>query len=315
MNPQKSLTIVSVTGSDDFTLGSMYAIERSFQELRGKIQHLECLLISPTKPQNLPNHIQHIRCHPFTYAEYNLFMLFSLRQFIHTDFALTVQDDGWVLNGAMWRDDFFDYDYLGAPIPNYFCSIPKSPDSPLDMTGIDYWFAHPAPPDDTFFEPQNGGFSLRSKRLLDAPTELNLPASIKTTGSSTTEPIKIQYTHNNTLAEDLFLSVLHRKALEQHGLRFAPSSVALHFSCEYGQVWQRFAPQLNPTHILGAHFSSRIRLTSTHSVKTFTSYFPDKHSIETEFSLSRLNTLGYHIHIPKELNYTQTDLHFPAKYS
>ena len=31
-----------------------------------------------------------------------------------TDFVLTIQHDGFILNPDAWRDDFFDYDYIGA---------------------------------------------------------------------------------------------------------------------------------------------------------------------------------------------------------
>ena len=43
------------------------------------------------------------------------FMLFMLWRVVHTDFALVVQDDGWVLDGKLWRDEYLNYDYIGAP--------------------------------------------------------------------------------------------------------------------------------------------------------------------------------------------------------
>ena len=112
-----SLTIAAVTGHDGYTHGSLQSIIRSYEQLRPYINDLRCLLVSPTRPDSLPEYIQHIATQPFSYLEYNLFMVYSLGQLIKTDFCLVVQDDGFVLDGKYWRDEFFEYDYIGAPSP------------------------------------------------------------------------------------------------------------------------------------------------------------------------------------------------------
>ncbi|SAL48353.1 hypothetical protein AWB74_02212 [Caballeronia arvi] len=43
-------------------------------------------------------------------------MLFALWRFIETEYALIVQDDGWILDIGNWSDEFLSYDYIGAPI-------------------------------------------------------------------------------------------------------------------------------------------------------------------------------------------------------
>lgn len=73
-------------------------------------------------------------------AAYSQFMLKELGNYISTDYALVVQWDGFVIDGTAWADEFWNYDYIGAKWPH--------------VAGD--------------FRVGNGGFSLRSKRLLGA---------------------------------------------------------------------------------------------------------------------------------------------------
>ena len=75
-----------------------------------------------------------------TQAEYSEFVLKSLRPWITTPHVLLVQWDGYVTNPAAWDPAFLACDYIGAP-----------------------WHWH-----DDGMRVGNGGFSLRSLRLLDA---------------------------------------------------------------------------------------------------------------------------------------------------
>lgn len=69
-------------------------------------------------------------------SDYSVFMMKHLWQYIKTDYLLVIQYDGFVLNAKAWRDEWFDYDYIGAPWEWY-------PDMKVG----------------------NGGFSFRSARL------------------------------------------------------------------------------------------------------------------------------------------------------
>jgi len=71
-------------------------------------------------------------------ADYSRFMLHEMADHVATDFALVVQWDGYVLDSAGWRDEFLEYDYIGAPWPQF----------------------------DDGRRVGNGGFSLRSSQLL-----------------------------------------------------------------------------------------------------------------------------------------------------
>jgi hypothetical protein len=110
---------------------------------------------------------------------YSNFCIRDLHEYLQTDHVLIVQYDGYVLNGSAWSDAFLDYDYLGAP-----------------------WAMNQVV--------GNGGFSLRSARLLSAAAEL--PGSAH--------------------PEDNFLCRIHRQSLLEQGLKFAPFEVARRFAVE-----------------------------------------------------------------------------------
>lgn len=118
---------------------------------------------------------------------YSEFMLRGLPSHIGTSHALIVQWDGYITNANLWRDDFLSYDYIGAP-----------------------WYIRHCPA-----QVGNGGFSLRSKRLLEAVAGL-------TADYTTPEDETICKTFRNTLETN-------------HRMQFAPVGVAEDFSCEYGK--------------------------------------------------------------------------------
>lgn len=253
------VTVVAVTGHDAYTQGSVYAIERSFLQLREHIDIQSCLLISPTSPSYLPHFIKHIPCKPFSYLEYNVFMLYGLGQLVHTDFCLVVQNDGFVINGQNWRNEFFDYDYLGAPVP-YLLEIEDG--FPKTLYKETQWLAWHRSPPPHHYEPQNGGSSLRSRRLLNAPRELGLRYQIHAPDLFTQTPLALSWSvglHH----EDTFLTTSHRALLTQHGFRFAPTEVAAYFSTEHSLVQNALNIPLQ--NVLGGHFSSSVVLDSANT--------------------------------------------------
>jgi hypothetical protein len=116
-------------------------------------------------------------------SDYSLFMLRDLAAHVGTSHALCVQWDGFVLNGASWRQEFLNYDYIGAIWPQF-----------TDNHRVG-----------------NGGFSLRSRRLLDACENLPLAGDE---------------------AEDLVIGRRCRGDLERRGIRFAPENLARQFAYE-----------------------------------------------------------------------------------
>jgi len=143
--------------------------------------------------------IEVIKIDKLDYKGYNEFVVMKLWQYIGTDFVLLVQNDSWILNASKWRDEWMRYDYIGAgwPIPDDNLTY-RRPDGELIRVG-------------------NGGFTLRSRRLLRAPTILDLKFSDMGTG------------HPN---EDGFLCVHYGRELTNAGIKFAPLSEAVLFSRE-----------------------------------------------------------------------------------
>ena len=84
--------------------------------------------------------------------DYSRFMIYNLNEHVDSDFALTIQHDGFIINPNAWRDDFLDYDYIGAPWP-----------------WREQGFVTPF---GEHISVGNGGFSLRSKKLLELPTKV-----------------------------------------------------------------------------------------------------------------------------------------------
>lgn len=256
-NQNKTLTIVSVTGSQTYAEGSMYAIMRSYRELQKKLpqENLKCLLVCPERPANCPDDILHAQCKPFGYLEYNYFILYGLGQLIDTDFALIVQNDGFVVNGNNWRNEFFDYDYIGAPIPCYYTI---SEDGFIWQSGVDGWVEQFGNYPAGAMTPQNGGFSLRSKRLLDLPMLNGYPWNILPPAPFQSFPLELKQNillHN----EDLYLCVALRSLLENKGIKFAPTELASLFSIESNVIVQMYQTDLNQ--VFGVHTMGEYVLT------------------------------------------------------
>lgn len=114
---------------------------------------------------------------------YSDFLLSRMVDHVHTSHCLVVQWDGYVADARQWRGEFLNYDYIGASWPQF-------------SDGHDVG---------------NGGFSLRSRRLMEL---------CRDPGFKPSHP------------EDVAISRLNRPWLEAKGLRFAPRALADSFSSE-----------------------------------------------------------------------------------
>lgn len=130
--------------------------------------------------------------------DWNYKIVYELADYVATDFALLIHADGYVIRPEKWREEFLYYDFIGAPWP-----------LPVD----DYSYRDPK---GRIIRVGNS-VSIRSKRLLELPRQLNLPWN--------------SYFGNTN--EDGFLCVHQRPALEAVGVRFAPLEVAKFFSREH----------------------------------------------------------------------------------
>ena len=78
------------------------------------------------KPSRPDRRVEYFLIPPLDYAGYSRFMIQSLAAYVHTGHCLVIQADGFVLHPQRWRNEFLQYDYIGAPWPDtiYVCSSP-----------------------------------------------------------------------------------------------------------------------------------------------------------------------------------------------
>jgi hypothetical protein len=123
-------------------------------------------------------------------ADYSRWIMRELYKYVETDFVLVSQWDGYVLDSECWTDEFLSVDYLGA--------------SWLETDG---------------FSVGNGGFSIRSRRLMEAVA---------------TDPMIV-----STHPEDNQICKIYRPYLEaKHGFKWASHELADKFSFELREPTQ-----------------------------------------------------------------------------
>ena len=116
-------------------------------------------------------------------SAYSSFLLSQMVDHVETPYCLVVQWDGHVIDARRWRREFFDYDYIGASWPQF----------------------------DDGYDVGNGGFSLRSRRLMEACRDSRFRAF---------HP------------EDVAIGRENRRWLEGRGMRFASRALADLFAAE-----------------------------------------------------------------------------------
>ncbi|HUC49345.1 MAG TPA: DUF5672 family protein [Xanthobacteraceae bacterium] len=148
-------------------------------------------------PSTLDQRIEYLPIPQIDYLGYSRFMIESLNSYIQTPHCLVVQYDGFVLDPSRWRDDFLAYDYVGAPWPKTILMRPGNVPLRLHNTV------------------GNGGFSLRSKKLLEATSRFRF--------DQLSFPIKV---------EDILICHFLYKELQAAGIAFAPPGIAARFAIE-----------------------------------------------------------------------------------
>jgi Protein of unknown function (DUF5672) len=137
--------------------------------------------------------------------DYSHYCLYNLWRHVDTPFCLKIHADGYVINPKKWDDDFLKWDYIGAP---------------WQIRGDAYI--------DPFGNHQrvgNGGFNLRSKKVLEVPLRTHIEWNVNQSD---------YYKHmgENNFAEDGNICVHNRHIFEASGVKFAPLDIALKFSVE-----------------------------------------------------------------------------------
>lgn len=163
---------------------NLAATIRALTECIAQVAFAETILFTDTDVQ--PDH-PGIRVEPIerlaSSAAYSDFVLRKMVDRVTTSHCLVVQWDGHIIDATRWQPEFLNYDYVGAGWPQF----------------------------DDGHDVGNGGFSLRSKRLMEA---------CRAPGFAAHHP------------EDLAIGRTNRAWLEAQGLRFAPRDVADLFAAE-----------------------------------------------------------------------------------
>jgi hypothetical protein len=257
------ITVVNIDGRVGNYELAINALVHSQAQLPGS----KALLLTPKLPNNLIASVSHKTIPNLGYWEYGVFVTHLLHQFIDTEFALIVQDDGWIVDGGNWSDEYFTYDYVGAP--THFAKITQNNNV---FYGRQYsWTPLLKNSDAQVQIVMNGGFSLRSQRLMSAPAQYNLPFRLDSIAlnqlGSSVSMISLKDDH----LEDVQLCINLRNELESVGVKFASTNLARNFSFEH--LDPVIHQNLNLLSVLGHH--SKLRKLISLSPLTIEFQFPE----------------------------------------
>jgi len=194
--PRDRITVVVIDGRADraLTEANLIVLEWT-QQLLGLGP---ALLFSHLEPSWPVDGVAWVPIEPITSrGQFSDWVVCHLADYIETSHVLMCHEDGFAVNLEHWTDEFLEYDFVGAPWPlSWF--------SPEHRVG-------------------NGGFSLRSKRLLHY-LQCNRDRLWGLSG---------QYRPEHQPNEDLHFCVHRRTELESVGFRWPSVELAAQFSMEW----------------------------------------------------------------------------------
>ena len=138
-------------------------------------------------------------------ADYNRIIIEDLHKYFKTSHCLVVQPDSFVVDSDLWKDEFLQFDYIGAPWSE---KLQVNPSLILNMKKN---------------RVGNGGFSLRSRKLVESTAKINFES--------------LNFPFKN---EDIIICHYLYEQMIDNGIRFATPEIAAKFSMEnekhlYGQ--------------------------------------------------------------------------------
>jgi hypothetical protein len=133
-----------------------------------------------------------------TIDKWNKAMVYELGGYVDTDYAIVIHHDGYIINPEMWNPDWLNYDWCSSPWP-----LPTDDFSYRDINGV--------------IQRVGNSVGLRSKKLMELPKKIGMEW----------KPFHGFYN------EDGYISVNMRHVFEEHGCKFAPLDVAIHFGREH----------------------------------------------------------------------------------
>jgi len=220
-NLKKDVTLVCVDGSD--SEASLKALNFSNRNILFE----NVKLISTSRPVSDLGMVEYHEIPGMTWNGYNDFVCNKLNDYIETNFCITIQTDGFITNPHLWNDDFFKYDYIGAPWPDedvwLNLQYQKTRESYIE--------------NEKKSRVGNGGFSFRSKKFLEESSK---------------------YSSCMGYGEDAFLCIMNYKNLLESGILFPDVETALKFSIEnpvkeMGYCWPNLDAGFNSSLAFGFH--------------------------------------------------------------
>lgn len=185
------ITLISISGAENAINNMIKVMEFSSKHINfGKLKILTCEEVKH-------DYIEIIKIPKLNKEQYTKFCINDLYKYIDTEFCLTVQWDGFIIDHSLWNNNFLNYDYIGAP-----------------------WVF------DVVNRIGNGGFSLRSKKFLAESSKLIYrqyqDASILN-----------KLPKGSIIPEDWFMCCYCYDTMISNGIKFAPVNLAYNFSVEH----------------------------------------------------------------------------------
>jgi len=194
----KNTTLFAVVGSEEYLLDTIKAVEHCMKYVKfDKVKVASCVLFES-------NEITCVPIKKISKIEYCYLFLYHLKNIIDTDFCLTVQSDGFVIDGNHWDDKFFEYDYIGAPWLQF---------KEKNCVG-------------------NGGFSLRSKKFIQECSKLEYNSKIDFKQNIPKDQL--------ITPEDWFSCVYSYDRMTSMGIKFADINTAYSFSVEHPSFFKQY---------------------------------------------------------------------------
>lgn len=199
------ITLISVCGNEKFLLQIIKAAQYCMKQANFKSVKILSNLAVALKD------IEVIKIPKLDQEKYALFCLYELPNYIDTDFCLTFQGDGFIINPALWREDFLTHDYIGAP-----------------------WIH------EVINQVGNGGFSLRSQKFLHSAKTLEYNSKIQFQPHIPAGKL--------VTPEDWFACCYSYNTMIKMGVKFADFQTAYEFSVEHPSQYKPYNKQILTTY-------------------------------------------------------------------
>lgn len=191
------VTLVSVCGNAKFLVGIIKAARYCMKNTDfGKVKILSNVDVKVSD-------IEIIKIPTLDKEKYCTFSLYELPSYIDTEYCLTFQGDGFIINHNLWKNEFFDYDYIGAPWTQEV----------INNVG-------------------NGGFSLRSKKFLFSAKTLEYNSKIQFQPHIAAGEL--------VTPEDWFACCYSYKEMVHMGVKFPSVALAYDFAVEHPSIYKNY---------------------------------------------------------------------------